>query len=79
MILTPYGEVSVISKYEAPPEGWRVLTMTEGKEIKEHLGNIIGYETKVAFKEGSLDGHGYGHQFHEEAGDDVFEVFIIKE
>lgn len=68
MILTPLGEVSVISIHEAVPQGWRVLTMTEGRQIKEHLGSIVGDDTTVAFVSGRLDGHGLGNQFREEHG-----------
>lgn len=45
--------------------------MTEGRQIKEHLGSIVGDDTTVAFVQGRLDGHGLGNQFHEEHGSET--------
>lgn len=53
---------------ESVPDGWRLLTMTEGRQIKEHLGDIIGDDARVAFAHGRLDGHAYGHLFREDEG-----------
>lgn len=70
--------MSVIKLGDIVPEGWRILTMTEGRQIKEHLGNIVGDDTTVAFVQGRLDGHAYGNQFHSEHGPETDEIFIIK-
>lgn len=60
-IITPLGKVSVIRVNDAIPEGWRILTLTEGRQIKEHLGSIVGDDTTVAFVQGRLDGHAHGN------------------
>lgn len=35
--------------------------MPEGRQIKQHLGSVIGDNTRVAFTKGRLDGHAYGN------------------
>lgn len=53
--------------------------MTEGRQVKQHLGSIVGDDTMVAFSQGKLAGHNLGNQLHNEYGPETEEVFIIKE
>ena len=44
------------------PEGWRILTLQEGIELKDLLIPMLGTWSIVAFDKGKLDGSGYGNK-----------------
>jgi hypothetical protein len=69
--------VKTIPIAQNPPYGWRVLTIEEGREIKQQLLPLMDQWGIVAFKTGKLDGQGYGFKISESYGKECGNKFII--
>lgn len=67
---TPLGLVVKCGLHEQFPPGFRVLTMKEGREIKNELNTMLSEWSIVAFESGKLDGFGYGNKFMEAYGNE---------
>lgn len=75
---TPLGAVTTNPINEPIPEGWRILSLQEGKQIKEHLLELVGEWGIVGFDTGKLDGSGYGNNISDTRAEECGEIFIIQ-
>ena len=61
-IQIPLGTVKIQKLNEPVPSGWRKLTLSEGKQYKDELNNLLDHWSIVAFETGSIGGHGYNNE-----------------
>ena len=60
------------------PQGWRVMTLEEGKANYKSLLPLLGAWSIVGFDRGKIDGSGYGSKISDTRGSECGEIFIIQ-
>lgn len=71
-------DVKIIRLCDPIPEGWRVMTMDEGRCMKDDLQKMLTQWSIVAFDHGKLEGPGYGYALSETYGSECGERFVVK-
>ena len=58
--------------------GWRILELSEAKDLRQQIIPFMDEWSIVAFKTGKFDGHGYGYKFSETHGAECGEMMVVR-